>query len=1324
MKDIRPKITTTTPSAAATMDAVTTTPAESTPTTTEPDDSPSDLIIPAAVVAETVDKGIVKDDDEPMPGDDDDDPVVEDDNDNVVTLTDSTVVVTQNGHDSSPAESVNDDGGADTPEPDATNPTTTNDNIVFNCDAEAGTGRYSPPAQQPPRIDNNDDDDDVSPPAQQPVDANSAQNEHVVHVHVNPGETFSVRVRDQIQHIQGPATVRMVSNSGPPLPMPMQVPPGHMVQQIVDENGILTHVILSPQPPSIPAPMTVGYYGGPNGTPQQVYPAYGPQYAPYAGQYAPHPHAPAPHMHMAPPHVHTTTPPHQCNNHSHHQHMHPQDFSPSLPHHNNSHHASDERAGQKQKYRPQQKMHQRHRDGYYNAQNASPRRNRGKVNGDIRTCKNEVHSSSSSGDGNEIEEEQKLFRELLSKMQLPKISNIESRSALILLMAPDFGNTDFDVDISDFKYELQLSDKGKEGKYKLVYSGDATEITLQDLKPATEFHLRVCSLLEDMKGDLTESVSFKTQACEPETPSQPKLVSRTKTTLLLKWSACVDNGLKIASYSLEYDQGRGDNSFTEVYNGVQKQFKVTKLSASTPYVFRLSAANAKGKSGNCDAVCYYTSGTAPSQPDPPMSSESFVKALTISWIRRPNDETFTLQMEDEETGHGFIPVYNGPDLSHTIKNLRRNTEYRFRLSANNDEGNSRWSDIVCYRTLPDRPMPPGKPGVKGKIFPTSFRVIWDSPKDNGGTDVTKYILEIDEGRGFEATYEGLDREFVCDRLLPGHNYRLRVSCLSKGGHSDHSEINTITTQARAPDACQAPKLQGKPKATTLHLRWNYPDNDGGSPIQEYDILMTLPDNTTREAYKGRDLDCVVAGLAPGRPYLFQVRAISKAGAGPWSESLEVVSGAGVPDPPRPPTVNCKAPHSAIITWEEPVNNGATVTDYKLEWTQCSESDFTQLYYGSCISYEVKGLTPATTYHFRVQATNSAGPGPFSAISMATTPPSSPGPVAWIRPSVTATTLHLVWKEPNNHGSEIISYNIDIGDRHIAVGNELEYTLEDLVPETTYRIRIQAVNSIGVGAYSSPLKVTMRALPPPPPRLECLNYAPNSLKLKWGENKNTELIQYCVEIKRDNGSYQVIYQGISQNYKVNKLSELMDYRFRISASNEAGQGEYSDDYCFRTTKAPPPAVRAPKAVNVSIDSCHIEWSPCRPMGKDTIEYILQIQHRHDSEYRQLYRGTATSYRLDGLSSKTEYTVRVCAIRICDDDSELTGAYSPGVSFNTQSVQPVRSVATRSADSKYAEPRQLTDQQWAVIILLCFTIFAVLLAFVAQQILAAVTDDKKQ
>lgn len=48
--------------------------------------------------------------------------------------------------------------------------------------------------------------------------------------------------------ITGPVTVPMVSQSGsPPIPMPVQVPPGHVMQQIVDENGTLRHVILSTQ---------------------------------------------------------------------------------------------------------------------------------------------------------------------------------------------------------------------------------------------------------------------------------------------------------------------------------------------------------------------------------------------------------------------------------------------------------------------------------------------------------------------------------------------------------------------------------------------------------------------------------------------------------------------------------------------------------------------------------------------------------------------------------------------------------------------------------------------------------------------------------------------------------------------------------------------------------------------------------------------------------------------------------------------------------------------------------------------------------------------
>ena len=35
-----------------------------------------------------------------------------------------------------------------------------------------------------------------------------------------------------------------------------------------------------------------------------------------------------------------------------------------------------------------------------------------------------------------------------------------------------------------------------------------------------------------------------------------------------------------------------------------------------------------------------------------------------------------------------------------------------------------------------------------------------------------------------------------------------------------SDPCVATTQAVPPGQCQAPKLQGKPKATSLHLRWS------------------------------------------------------------------------------------------------------------------------------------------------------------------------------------------------------------------------------------------------------------------------------------------------------------------------------------------------------------------------------------------------------------------------------------------------------------------------------------------------------------------------
>ncbi|CAH1781329.1 unnamed protein product [Owenia fusiformis] len=639
------------------------------------------------------------------------------------------------------------------------------------------------------------------------------------------------------------------------------------------------------------------------------------------------------------------------------------------------------------------------------------------------------------------------------------------------------------------------------------------------------------------------------------------------------------------------------------------------------------------------------------------------------------------------------------------------------MSANNEEGSSKWSDAVKYRTLPDRPGAPQRPQVKGKVHPTSFRVNWDDPRDSGGSEITKFILELDEGRGFDEVYKGPEKDYNCDRLLPGQTYRCRLCCFSKGGKSDWSDSMAVTLPPVTPGPCLPPKLRGKPKATSVCLQWGYPDYDGGAPVTVFEINMTNPDSSNRECYKGPDLECTVAGLLPGRPYLFQVRASNKAGCGPWSERVELISGAGVPDAPKTPSVHCKSPHSAMIWWEEPVNNGATITDYRLEWSTGGDSDFTQLYYGPGLTYEVKSLTPASEYCFRVQAINATGVGPVSDSCTCVTPPSSPSTVTSIRTTTTADSISISWREPQCNGSEILSYNIDIGERHlIPVGNVTDFTIDSLIPETTYKVRIQALNGIGVGAFSSPIKVTTRSLPPPPPHLECVLAGPNSLKLKWGEGRNPDMLQYILEMKRDNGSFYHVYQGPSQMQKVNRLQETTDYFFRISASNEAGEGPYSEVYQFTTTKAPPPAVKAPKVSDISLEGASVEWSPCKQMGKDPLNYVLQVQSKNE-EYKQIYSGSETMYKLSYLEPNTEYVVRVCAERLCQDGSgSLLGAFSPGIIFYTHSQEPIKTVGVKSESGESSEPKQLTDQQWAMIILAVCAFLAILLAFLAKQFIS--------
>jgi len=100
-------------------------------------------------------------------------------------------------------------------------------------------------------------------------------------------------------------------------------------------------------------------------------------------------------------------------------------------------------------------------------------------------------------------------------------------------------------------------------------------------------------------------------------------------------------------------------------------------------------------------------------------------------------------------------------------------------------------------------------------------VRWDAPTDNGGGTLQAYILEIDQGNGgFEEIYRGTESEYNVDRLSPGQSYALRVMAVGSGGLSEPSEPCVITTEPVCPGKCHIPRVVGKPKSNSVHLKWS------------------------------------------------------------------------------------------------------------------------------------------------------------------------------------------------------------------------------------------------------------------------------------------------------------------------------------------------------------------------------------------------------------------------------------------------------------------------------------------------------------------------